>query len=528
MTISSLQCYSRLIEDFLNAGPMVKLTGALTLVSLLILAGCGKTNTPRNGDIEETAETGAEEQKSAIPADDPWLQIQHVNKWTGDLDGMIKRGFIRFLVVHSKTYYFFDGGREWGALAEFRLAFEQFLNKKYTKKKKYIKVVAIPVQRDQMIPYLLEGYGDVGAGNWTVTPEREKFVEFTNPTISNVRELIVVAPDQADVNKVEDLSGREIYVRRSSSYFASLIALNARFQKERRPLVKIRPADECLEDEDLAEMVNSSLLPATVMDRHKWEPLWSKIFTKAKVNPEVFIRDEGRVAPMIRKNSPKMMALLSEFLKSYGADTVFMNAVFNRYKDSKLILDANATRERKKYDAVVQYFRKYGSKYSFDYMMLAAQGYQESRLDQNARSRAGAIGIMQLMPATAANAPISIRNIRQAEPNIHAGAKYLRYIADNYFNFPEMDAVNKMLFSFAAYNAGPDRIGHLRQLAPQYGVDPNQWFNNVELIVERKVGQQPVRYVSNIYKYYVAYRRIREIEEQGSKRGTSRSETGVR
>jgi len=136
------------------------------------------------------------------------LRIENMDKWTGDLDGMIERGFIRFLVIHSKTYYFFDGAREWGALAEFRLAFEKFLNRKYGKQKKNIKVIAIPVQRGQMAPYLLEGYGDVGAGNWTVTEERLKHVDFTNPTFTEVKELIVVAPDQDHVKKVEDLSGR--------------------------------------------------------------------------------------------------------------------------------------------------------------------------------------------------------------------------------------------------------------------------------------------------------------------------------
>lgn len=471
------------------------------LILVAILAGCRQSD-----------EVAIEKAQNADPAEDPWLQIKQAEKWAGDLDGMIERGFVRLLVIHSKTFYFFDGAREWGALAEFRRAFEKFLNKKYGNKKTNIKVIAIPAQRDQIIPYLIEGYGDVGTGNWTITPEREKVVDFTDPTFSNVRELIIVAPDQPKTKKIEDLSGREIHVRRSSSYFESLNALNERFRREKLPPVRILPADGCLEDEDLAEMVNSSLLPATVMDLHKWEPLWSKIFTKAKVNPQVFIRDGGSVAPMIRKNSPKLMAAVNEFLESYGARTAFMNDVVNRYKKNKWILNANETRERKKFDALIDYFRKYGKEYDFDYLMLAAQGYQESRLNQNARSSVGAIGIMQLMPRTAAGPPIFIPNIHEAEANIHAGTKYLRYIVDTYFDIPEMDDVNRLLFSFAAYNAGPSRIARLRKLAPEYGLDPNQWFNNIEYIVARGVGQEPVRYVSNIYKYYVAYRRIREMQ----------------
>jgi len=500
---------------------MKKLSEAFVLILIVLLAACSQPETPAQANNEGAAGTETQDQDDTVRPDDPWLQLDQVGQWTGDLDGMIERGFIRFLVIHSKTYYFFDGAREWGALAEFRLAFEQFLNTQLKKQKKNIKVIAIPVHRDQMIPYLLEGYGDVGAGNWTITAERKKLVDFTNPTLSHVRELIIAAPDQKPIEKVEDLSGREVHVRRSSSYYASLVALNERFRKERRAPVQIRQADECLEDEDLVEMVNTSLLPATVMDRHKWEPLWSKIFTKARVNPEVFIRDEGSVAPMIRKNSPRLMALLNEFLKSHGSGTGFMNTVVNRYKSSKWILNSNATSERKKFDAVIDYFRKYGSQYGFDYLMLAAQGYQESRLDQSARSQVGSVGIMQLMPATAAGSPVFIKDIYKPEPNIHAGTKYLRYVADNYFNSPEIDDVNRLLFSFAAYNAGPNRIARLRGLAPKYGFDPNKWFNNVEYIVERRVSQEPIQYVANIYKYYVAYRRLRELEEQ-AKRSTTK------
>jgi membrane-bound lytic murein transglycosylase MltF len=486
-----------------------RLIGLFALAFVVSFAGCGRS------ESSGQAEADVEEPEISIQMDDPWLQIQHMGQWTGDLDGMIERGFVRLLVIHSKTFYFFDGARERGVTAEFRSAFEQFLNRKFKDRKKTIKVVAIPVQRDQLIPYLLEGYGDIGTGNWTVTAEREKLVDFTNSTVANVRELIITAPDQPDLDSVEDLSGREVHVRRSSSYFESLLALNERFRKEKRPPVKIRAADECLEDEDLAEMVNASLLPATAMDSHKWEPLWSRIYTEAKFNPEVFIRDEGEVASMIRKNSPQLMALLNEFLKSRGMGTAFMNTVLRRYRNNRWILNAAATSERKRYDAVIDYFRKYGGKYDFDYLMLAAQGYQESRLDQSARSGAGAVGIMQLLPKTAAGPPIRISNIQQAESNIHAGTKYMRYIADNYFDIPEMDDVNRLLFSFAAYNAGPNRISRLRKLAPEYGFDPNKWFNNVEFIVERKVGKEPVRYVGNIYKYYVAYRRLREMEEQG-------------
>ena len=134
---------------------------------------------------------------------------------------------------------------------------------------------------------------------------------------------------------------------------------------------------------------------------------------------------------------------------------------------------------------------------------MAALGYQESQLDQSKRSHVGAIGIMQVMPATAKQ--MRIGNIDQLEPNIHAGVKYVRHLIDTYFNDASVDELNRTLFAFASYNAGPARIRSLRQEAKRQGLNPNIWFNNVERIVAQRIGRETVQYVSNIYKYYIAY-----------------------
>jgi membrane-bound lytic murein transglycosylase MltF len=148
-------------------------------------------------------------------------------------------------------------------------------------------------------------------------------------------------------------------------------------------------------------------------------------------------------------------------------------------------------------------FRKYGAQYNMDWMMMAAQGYQESRLDQNARSQVGAIGVMQVMPATGQE--LKVGDIRQIEPNIHAGILFVRTVVDRYYAGEPMDDVNKVLFAFAAYNAGPGRIRQLRREASDRGLDPNVWFNNVERIASERIGRETVTYVANIYKYYVSY-----------------------
>lgn len=164
--------------------------------------------------------------------------------------------------------------------------------------------------------------------------------------------------------------------------------------------------------------------------------------------------------------------------------------------------------------AMIDLFQKYAGQYEFDWLMVAAQAYQESQLDQNAKSAVGAVGIMQVMPSTAASAPISVKGVDDIENNVHAGVRILRHYADHYFMEPELDDVNRMLMAFAAYNAGPNRINRLRKRAAELGLNPNVWFRNVEEVVAKSVGREPVQYVSNVYKYYIAYKLARSGAER--------------
>jgi membrane-bound lytic murein transglycosylase MltF len=141
-----------------------------------------------------------------------------------------------------------------------------------------------------------------------------------------------------------------------------------------------------------------------------------------------------------------------------------------------------------------------------DYVLMAAQGYQESGLDQSAKSHVGAIGVMQVMPATGKD--LAVGDIRQVEPNVHAGVKYFRFMMDEFYKDEPMDEINKGLMTLASYNAGPGRIRQLRAETARRGLDPNIWFGNVERVVSERVGRETVQYVSNIYKYYVAYRLV--------------------
>jgi membrane-bound lytic murein transglycosylase MltF len=314
---------------------------------------------------------------------------------------------------------------------------------------------------------------------------------------------------------VDDLAGKEVFVRKSSSYYESLLALNRRFASEKKPAVILREAPETLEDEDLAEMVNAGLIPLIVMDKHKTD-LWKQVFPKITVHDGVAVRTGGDAAAAVRKGNPQLKAALDDFIVRHAKGTTAGNTILTRYlKNAKYVKDAASESERKKFLALIEYFKKYGDQYDVDWLLMAAQGYQESQLNQNAKSPVGAIGVMQVMPATGKG--LKVGDIGEVEANIHAGIKYMRWMIDQYYGKEPMAKLDKALFAFASYNAGAGRISQLRKEAAKRGLDPNVWFHNVEYVAADKIGAETVTYVSNIYKYYIAYQLIFEARLQKEK-----------
>lgn len=427
-------------------------------------------------------------------------------EWSGDLDGMIKRRRIRVLVPFSRTQYFVDRGTQHGLTYEVFQILENDFNKKLKKKHVRVHVLLVPTARDNLIPHLLAGRGDIAAGNLTITPERLKQVDFSDPAVRNVSEIVVTGPGTEPMATAQELSGKEVYVRRSSSYFESLEKLNAELTTAGKAPVKVTLAPENLETEDILEMVNADLVKITVVDNHLGE-FWVKVFPKITLNKGATLRTGGETGWMIRKNSPQLKAELNEFLARYPEGSTTRTVLLQKYlQNTKFAKEATSKEEMAKFEKTIDFFRKYGGQYDLDYLLMMAQGYQESQLNQQAKSPVGAIGIMQVMPATGNE--LKVGDIRQIEPNIHAGVKYIRFMMDQFYANEPMDKLNKGLFTFASYNAGPGQIKYLRGLAAKRGLDPNVWFNNVEVIASEKIGRETVQYVSNIYKYYLAYQMI--------------------
>ena len=311
----------------------------------------------------------------------------------------------------------------------------------------------IPVARAELLPALAAGKGDIAASSLGVTEERKKLVDFSLPMISDAKVLIVSGPISPAIASVDDLAGKQVFVRKSSVYYETLTDLNRRFAAENKPAVVIKEAPEELEDEDLLEMVNAGLIPLTI-SADFLANFWKQIFPNIKVHDEAPLLTGGNIAWAIRKRSPQLKAVVDDFMAGHAKGTSIGNQILTRYlKNVKYVKDAASTVERKKFFALIQFFQKYGGQYDVDWLLMAAQGYQESQLNQSLKSRVGAIGVMQVMPATGKE--LKVGDITKAEANIHAGIKYMRWMIDHYYGDEPMTKLDKALFAFASYNAGP-------------------------------------------------------------------------
>jgi membrane-bound lytic murein transglycosylase MltF len=450
---------------------------------------------------------GHSDAASQQPAAKPRQLSLESKPWKGDFDQMLEIRRIRVLVPYSRSLYFVDKGRERGVTADLMRDFEQYLNKKYAKElgKRPLTVIMIVTTRDKLLSGLNDGLGDIAAGNLTVTDARLKLADFIAPTDRKpTQELIVTGPASPQLATLDDLSGKTIHLRKASSYFESVQALNQRLKKEGKAPAKIVELPEALEDEDILEMLNAGLLELAVVDDWKAK-MWAQVLPKIKVRSDLVLRAEGYTGWAVRKGSSKLVEVTNDFYKDMVKKQGPLEQRLARYHQRiKQIHNNTSGAEYKRFEATLKLFEKYGAKYGFDPLMLAAQGYQESRLNQEARSHVGAIGVMQIMPATGKD--LGVGSIHEIEPNIHGGTKYMDQLMTRYFPDAKFSEVDKPLFAFASYNAGPGRISQLRKESAKRGLDPDKWFNNVELVVAEKVGMETTTYVRNIYKYYAAYR----------------------
>jgi membrane-bound lytic murein transglycosylase MltF len=428
--------------------------------------------------------------------------------WFGDFDRLLERRMVRVYAPYSRSLYFNDKGRERGLAVELVRDFERYLNLKYAQQlgKRPLTVYIAPATRDKLLPDLTEGLADIAIGNLTVTEERQKVVDFVagDDGRRTISEVVVTGPKSPELATLDDLSGKRVHVRKASSYYESLETQNERLKEAKKDPITLIPVPDSLEDEDLMEMLDAGLIELLVVDDWKAR-MWAQVLPKVKVRNDLVLRANADTGWAIRKDSPKLAAEIDDFFKNWAIKQGVVQYRMGRYmKNIKELKDPTRGAEYQRFQQTLALFEKYGKKYDFDPLMLAAQGYQESQLNQKARSHVGAIGIMQVMPATGAE--MKVGDISVAESNIHAGVKYMDRLMDVYFPDAKFSEGNRPLFAFASYNCGPGNVSKCRREAVKRGLDPDKWFNNVEIVVSQKIGTETTTYVRNIYKYYVAYR----------------------
>jgi membrane-bound lytic murein transglycosylase MltF len=492
----------------------------IAFLAMVAATSCGREKQAAPPVFTEAAAPGAGGRADEVPLPDGAseddlsddLRAAVLAPFTGDLDQMVKRRLIRVGVTFNRTHYFIDKGQQRGVAYESIKSLEDDLNAKLKTGNLKVHIMPVPLSRDQLAPALLSGKVDMVAAMLTVTPERRALAAFSEPTRTNVSEVVVTGPGAPAIKTVDDLAGQEVFVRDQSIYAESLATLNTQLKARGKAPVTITPLPVVLEDDDVLEMVNAGLVPITITDDYLAQ-FWKQVFTNLTVRADVAVRSGGELAVAARKGNPRLLEFVNEWIRKHGKGDAFRNVIERRYLSSvKYAKGATSQAEQRKLLAVVELFKKYGAKYDLDYLLMAAQGYQESMLNQNAKSPVGAIGVMQVMPKTGKE--LNVGDITKLEPNINAGVKYIRFMMDQYFKDDPMTTLNKGLMTFASYNAGPGRIKQLRREAAKQGLDPNVWFGNVERVASARIGRETVTYVSNIYKYYIAYKLVMEHRER--------------
>jgi membrane-bound lytic murein transglycosylase MltF len=437
----------------------------------------------------------------------------HLKQHTEDLDTLLDLGAIRLLAPYSRTFFFEDRGSFHGVSAEIADELEKYVRRTYPKRRGKFVIVVIPTSRDHLLPDLLDGWGDVALGDIAITPEREKQVTFTTPTFNGVTVIVVTRAGVTPMASADDLSGKDIAASQAKSSYANLVALNERLKAASRPPANILDVPPALEVEDMMEMVAAGLLPAIPAER--WAAnTWAPVIGRLMIHDKAVLQSGANIGWAVRPSNAKLLAMLNVFIAKFGGGSArnLHDMAMYYVRQAERIHAATTPKEMKKFNATLAFFQEFGPMYGFDELMLVAQGYQESQLDQSTRSAAGAIGLMQVLPQTGVE--MHVGNITQARANVHAGAKYMRLMIDEYLGDATFDEQNRALFAFACYNAGPNRIAQLRKEARRNGLNENVWFDNVERVAAHRIGQETVRYVRNIYKYYIGYKLLLESQQR--------------
>jgi membrane-bound lytic murein transglycosylase MltF len=385
------------------------------------------------------------------------------------------RSVIRALVPLSRSYFYIDRTDESGLAYDAMRALALGLRAPGPGRSGRPTVVIIPTRHDRMLSALVDGAGDIALGSIAVTGHRNEQAVFSLPTISRIEDVIVTGPTAPKLSSIDDLSGQAIYVRPSSSAFEAVGALNQKLVQAGRPPARVVAVDDLFEDDDLLQLVDAGILPTTVVKDYAAEAM-AKVFDRVVVRADLVIATGVSTVIAIRKDAPLLHQIIDDFVDGHKAGSTFGDALLAKHVGDVVRLASPAAAPAlQRFRRLSPQLQKDGSEFAVDWQLIAAQQFEESGLGAS-------------------------------DAQVRASAQALRAAIDKDYRDAAINPLNQVLFALAAHQAGDAAVAGWRRAAASAGLDPNVWFYNVEIISAHQAGRKTVDYVSNIYKYYTAYK----------------------
>lgn len=448
----------------------------------------------------------------------PWPAIARVmgpQAWqtpatVRDLAEIRRSGVLRVLVNQSRNSSGEVKGEAIGVESVRLRAFEQYLNR--GSKGPAIRLKLIPKAKDQLLGALQRGEGDLVAPGELLPLGTARQVSRSRAVVMDVRMVLVSRQGSHRYKSYEQLSGRSVALPAGSAAGAALEVINQNLMKAGRAPIVVEWVDPTLAVEDVLEMVQAGVYPATVVEQTIAQR-WVKVLPKLRVDAQLTLGNAADMHWFLRKDASMLHASVDRFLQAYTApvnqDAAF-ERVYRRLYRVQYPLDRTG---RQRLEKVRPTLQLHAQQQEIDWLNLAALAFKESTLNPAARGASGATGLMQVTPATARS--MGVTDIGKLDNNVLASAKYLANIRRNYFASSRLNERERMAFVLAAYNLGPQRVQSLRAEARRQGLNPDQWFFQVERVAMATMGMGVVSYVNAVNKYFLAYTRERYLLEGG-------------
>ncbi|NBA97319.1 transglycosylase SLT domain-containing protein [Pseudomonas sp. R5(2019)] len=397
-------------------------------------------------------------------------------------------------------------------------AFEQYLNGR-ARDGHEIQLKIIPRAKDQLLGALQRGEGDLVAPGELIDLAPTHAVSASGAMGGDVRLMLVGRKGERRYTGIEQLSGKTLALPTGSAASDSVHDINQKLALRKRSPIKIEWVDPSLAVEDVLEMVQAGIFHLTVVEQPIAER-WAKVMPKLRLDPQVHISPPEQMHWYVRRDASMLLASVDRFLKGYRVpadqDAAFVRVYRRLYRVHYPLAHA----DRQRLEKLRPVLQRHAIAQNLDWLNLAALAFKESSLNPQARGSGGATGLLQITPAAAQR--VGVGNINQVDSNVQAGARYLSMIRRTFFAGNQFNERERMAFVLAAYNMGPERVQGMRAEARRRGLNPNQWFFQVERIAMEQVGMSVVSYVSSVNKYYLAFDRERESLEPAGRKVASR------